>query len=277
MSRITACFARLQGEGRTALIPYVSAGDPEPWVTVPLLHALVEAGADIIEIGVPFSDPMADGPIIQKACERALSNGVSLDGVLDMVKQFRDKNSDTPIVLMGYANPLEAMGYEVFAKKAQAVGVDGLLTVDMPPEESAELKALMDAHEIDTIFLVAPTTSVERIKKIAEYAKGFVYYVSIKGVTGTAVLDINDVAAKLEEIRQHTALPVGVGFGIKDGHSAAAVAQVADAVVVGSTLVRCIEEYANRPQELPAAVASVLAEMRRAINACDVVSATVQK
>ena len=228
MSRIKECFKNLQADGQTALIPYVTAGDPEPWVTVPLLHALVDAGADIIELGVPFSDPMSDGPVIQKACERALKNDVTLDSILDMVKQFREKNNHTPIVLMGYANPLEAMGYEKFAKKAQAVGVDG--------------------------------------------AKGFIYYVSIKGVTGAAALEINEVTAKLEEIRKYTSLPVGVGFGIRDGRSAAAVAEVADAVVVGSTLVRCIEEHSNRPQELPAAVASLLAEMRHAINARDLAS-----
>lgn len=272
MSRISECFKNLQADGQTALIPYVTAGDPEPWVTVPLMHALVEAGADIIELGVPFSDPMSDGPVIQKACERALKNDVTLNSILDMVKQFRDKNTHTPVVLMGYANPLEAMGYIKFAEKAQTVGVDGVLTVDMPPEESGEFKQLMDSHNIDTIFLVAPTTSAERMKKIAEYAKGFIYYVSIKGVTGAAALEINEVTAKLEEIRQYTSLPVGVGFGIRDGRSAAAVAQVADAVVVGSTLVRCIEEHANRPQELPAAVASLLAEMRHAINARDLAS-----
>lgn len=272
MSRIEECFRNLHADGQTALIPYVTAGDPEPWVTVPLLHALVEAGADIIELGVPFSDPMSDGPVIQKACERALKNDVSLSSILDMVKQFREKNSHTPLVLMGYANPLEAMGYEAFAKKAQAAGVDGVLTVDMPPEESDEFKQLMDAHGIDTIFLVAPTTSPERMKKIAQYAKGFIYYVSIKGVTGAAALEIDEVTSKLEDIRKYTQLPVGVGFGIRDGRSAAVVAQVADAVVVGSTLVRCIEEHANRPQELPAAVASMLAEMRHAINARDLAS-----
>ena len=272
MSRIKECFKNLQADGQTALIPYVTAGDPEPWVTVPLLHALVDAGADIIELGVPFSDPMSDGPVIQKACERALKNDVTLDSILDMVKQFREKNNHTPLVLMGYANPLEAMGYEKFAKKAQAVGVDGVLTVDMPPEESDEFLRLMDGHDIDTIFLVAPTTSAERMQKIAQHAKGFIYYVSIKGVTGAAALEINEVTAKLEEIRKYTSLPVGVGFGIRDGRSAAAVAEVADAVVVGSTLVRCIEEHSNRPQELPAAVASILAEMRHAINARDLAS-----
>lgn len=273
MSRISQCFQNLKMDGQTALIPYVTAGDPEPWVTVPLMHALVESGADIIELGVPFSDPSSDGPVIQKACERALKNAVTLTHVLAMVKQFREKNTITPVVLMGYSNPLEAIGYQTFAEKAQDAGVDGILTVDMPPEESEEFKAIMDSHKIDTIFLVAPTTSPQRMQKIANIAKGFIYYVSIKGVTGTAVLDINEVSAKLTDLRKYTQLPLGVGFGIKDGKSAAAVAAVADAVVVGSTLVRCIEEHANRPQEIPAAVGGLLAEMRHAINAKDMASA----
>ncbi len=273
MSRISQCFQDLRADGQTALIPYVTAGDPEPWVTVPLMHALVDAGADIIELGVPFSDPSSDGPVIQKACERALQNDVTLNHVLDMVKQFRDKNKTTPVVLMGYSNPLEAIGYQVFAEKAQKVGVDGILTVDMPPEESEEFRATMDAHDIDTIFLVAPTTSPERMKMIASFARGFIYYVSIKGVTGAAAIDVDEVARKLSQLREFTDLPLGVGFGIRDGKSAAAVSEVADAVVVGSTLVRCIEEHANRPQELPAAVASLLAEMRHAINARDMASA----
>ncbi|AFJ03648.1 Tryptophan synthase alpha chain [Methylophaga frappieri] len=273
MSRINQCFKDLKANGQTALIPYVTAGDPEPWVTVPLLHALVDAGADIIELGVPFSDPSSDGPVIQKACERALQNDVSLNHVLEMVKQFRDKNQTTPIVLMGYANPIEAYGYEAFAEKASVVGVDGVLTVDMPPEESDLFREQLEKHEIDTIFLVAPTTSEQRMKLIAQHARGFIYYVSIKGVTGTAALNVDEVSAKLSVLRNVTALPLGVGFGIRDGKSAAAVSEVADAVVVGSTLVRCIEEHANRPQELPAAVAAMLAEMRHAINARDLASA----
>ena len=179
MSRISQCFQDLRADGQTALIPYVTAGDPEPWVTVPLMHALVEAGADIIELGVPFSDPASDGPVIQKACERALQNDVTLNHVLDMVKQFRDKNKTTPVVLMGYANPLEAIGYQTFAEKAQKVGVDGVLTVDMPPEESDEFRAIMVAHEIDTIFLVAPTTSAKRMQMIAGFAKGFIYFIDL--------------------------------------------------------------------------------------------------
>jgi len=269
MSRISQCFENLKADGQTALIPYVTAGDPEPWVTVPVMHALVEAGANILELGIPFSDPMSDGPVIQKACERALKYEVSLMHVLDMVKKFREKDSDTPVVLMGYANPIEAMGYQLFAQLAQQAGVDGVLTVDMPPEEADKFLPLMDKHGIDTIFLVAPTTSKERMAKIAQHAKGFIYYISIKGVTGSAALDVSSVEAKLAELRSCTDLPLGVGFGIRDGKSAAAVSEVADAVVVGSTLVRCIEEHADRPEELPAAVAGLLAEMRHAINARD--------
>ena len=269
MSRISQCFENLKADGQTALIPYVTAGDPEPWVTVPVMHALVEAGADILELGIPFSDPMSDGPVIQKACERALKYEVSLIHVLDMVKKFREKDTDTPVVLMGYANPIEAMGYKMFAQLAQHAGVDGVLTVDMPPEEADEFLSLMDEHGIDTIFLVAPTTSKERMQKIAQYARGFIYYISIKGVTGSAALDVSSVEAQLADLRSCTDLPIGVGFGIRDGQSAAAVANVADAVIVGSTLVRCIEEHADRPEELPAAVAGLLAEMRHAINARD--------
>jgi tryptophan synthase alpha chain len=198
-----------------------------------------------------------------------LKNDVTLDSILDMVKQFREKNNHTPLVLMGYANPLEAMGYEKFAKKAQAVGVDGVLTVDMPPEESDEFLPIMNSADIDTIFLVAPTTTLERMEKIAKYARGFIYYVSIKGVTGTAALDISEVTDKLALLRERTDLPLGVGFGIRDGKSAAAVSEVADAVVVGSTLVSCIEDHANKPEELPATLAGLLAEMRYAINARD--------
>ncbi|MBL4761834.1 MAG: tryptophan synthase subunit alpha [Methylophaga sp.] len=269
MSRISQCFANLKADGQTALIPYITAGDPEPWVTVPILHALVDAGANILELGIPFSDPMSDGAIIQKACERALKNDVSISQVLDMVAEFRKKDTETPIVLMGYANPIESMGYEAFAKKAQQVGVDGVLTVDMPPEETDEFLPLMTEHGIDTIFLVAPTTTKERMAYIAQHAKGFIYYVSIKGVTGSAVLDMAEVADKLSQLQQCTNLPLGVGFGIRDGKSAAAVSKVADGVVVGSTLVRCIAEHADRPENIAQAVASLLAEMRHAINAQD--------
>ncbi|RLA03289.1 MAG: tryptophan synthase subunit alpha [Gammaproteobacteria bacterium] len=271
MNRINQCFQKLKRNDQTALISYVTAGDPEPWVTVPLLHALVDAGADILELGVPFSDPMSDGPVIQKACERALKNDVSIHHVFDMVRQFREKDKETPIVLMGYANPIEAIGYKAFAQQSQAAGVDGVLTVDMPPEEAEnEFLPLMKEYGVDTIFLVAPTTSEQRMAKIAQHASGFIYYVSIKGVTGAAALDVSDVSKKLSQLRKCTDLPIGVGFGIRDGKSAAKVATIADAVVVGSALVNCIEEHADRAEEIPAMVAGRLAEMRHAINAQDI-------
>jgi tryptophan synthase alpha chain len=214
MSRIAEKMQALQQQGRRALIPYIAAGDPEPWVTVPLMHALVKHGADILELGVPFSDPMADGPVIQRAAERALKHKISLTHVLAMVHEFRDKDKTTPVVLMGYLNPIEVMGYTRFAKEAAAAGVDGVLTVDLPPEEAHGFQTAMKGQGLDTIFLLAPTSPVERIKLIAKAASGFIYYVSLRGVTGAANLDVREVAAKLKEIRGHTKLPLGVGFGI---------------------------------------------------------------
>ncbi|MDE2090157.1 MAG: tryptophan synthase subunit alpha, partial [Gammaproteobacteria bacterium] len=231
MSRISACFTRLRSEGRKALIPYITAGDPNPAVTVPLMHAMVAAGADIIEVGVPFSDPMADGPVIQQACERALAHHVSLNMVLGMVRQFRREDGMTPVVLMGYLNPVEVMGYEPFAAAAAQAGVDGVLTVDLPPEEGYDLIGHLRRYGLDPIFLLAPNTTQTRAAMICAAASGFIYYVSLKGVTGAATLDAEAVARKLEEIRTVTKLPSGVGFGIRDGASAAQVATVADAVV----------------------------------------------
>ena len=267
MSRIAACFASLHDAGRKALIPYVTAGDPHPEVTVPLLHALVAAGADIIELGVPFSDPMADGPVIQQACERALAHHVSLHQVLAMVQEFRRQNTTTPVVLMGYLNPVEVMGYEAFAAAAAQAGVDGVLTVDLPPEEGHDLVERLRQQALDPIFLLAPTTTPARLKKICATASGFVYYVSLKGVTGAATLDPTAVADKVKEIRGITALPIGVGFGIRDGASAAAVAAVADAVIVGSTLVSKIGALADTPDKIPVEAAALLSEMRRAMDA----------
>lgn len=266
MSRIGARFAALAAGARKALVPYVTAGDPEPGVTVPLMHALVEAGADLLEIGVPFSDPMADGPVIQAACERALAHHVSLREVLGMVREFRGRDSDTPVVLMGYLNPIEVMGYGVFARAAAEAGVDGVLVVDLPPEEAAGLTDVLQETEIDPIFLLAPTSNETRIRRIAAAASGFLYYVSLKGVTGSARLDVAAVADKLELIRQYTDLPVGVGFGVSDAESAAAVAQVADAVVVGSALVRRIADLAEAPDQIPGAVAEIVAAMRQAMD-----------
>lgn len=267
MSRIGRRFEALKAAGRKALIPYVTAGDPAPDVTVPLMHGLVEAGADIIELGVPFSDPMADGPVIQQACERALVHHVSLRDVLQMVRRFRERDAETPVVLMGYLNPIEVIGYPTYAALAAEAGVDGTLTVDMPPDEGHELELALEEQGIDPIFLVAPTSSPERIRRITRSARGFVYYVSLKGVTGAANLDVETVARKVAEIRSVTELPVGVGFGIKDGPTAAAVARVADAVVVGSALVRRVGELAATPERIVPQVTAILAQMRQAIDA----------
>jgi tryptophan synthase alpha chain len=266
MNRITHRFQELRRARRKALIPYITAGDPRPELTVPMLHTLVAAGADIIELGVPFSDPMADGPVIQKACERALAEGMSLRRVLELVREFRRTDIETPLVLMGYLNPIESMGYDAFVAGARAAGVDGVLTVDLPPEEAAELAEPLKAAGIAPIFLLAPTTSSERIRHTAELAQGYLYYVSLKGVTGSAALNITEVADKLAEIRALTDLPLGVGFGIKDPASAAAVAQVADAVVVGSALVGRMGELADDPERMRREVGGLLGAMRRAMS-----------
>lgn len=244
MSRIAATFDRLKLAKRKALIPFVTAGDPDPKLTVPLMHALVEAGADVIELGVPFSDPMADGPTIQRASERALKHGVGLRDVLDMVRQFRAKDANTPVVLMGYGNPIEAMGWEAFAQRCAEVGVDGVLTVDFPPEESHEAFGHLQTHGIDPIFLLAPTTRDERVERVARQARGYVYYVSLKGVTGAGNLDLSEVEKRIPQLRKHISLPIGVGFGIRDAETARQVAQVADAVVIGSRIVQEIENSA---------------------------------
>ena len=267
MSRIKACFDQLKTDGRKALIPFVTAGDPNPNVTVPLMHAMVNAGASIIELGVPFSDPMADGPVIQKAAERALEHHTGMNDVMDMVRQFREKDNTTPVVLMGYLNPIEVMGYQIFAEKCADAGVDGVLTVDSPPEESDELIATLSANAVDLIYLLAPTSSKERIEKITAAASGFVYYVAIKGVTGAAHLDLQSVADKMAEIRAITDLPLGVGFGIKDADTARSVAGLADAVVVGSALVTLVGKYADQPDKINQAVADVLSSMRTAMDA----------
>lgn len=265
MSKIQATFARLQAQGRKALIPFITAGEPDPALTVPLMHALVESGVDIIELGVPFSDPMADGPTIQRASERALAKGVTLRKVLAMVAEFRSRDTETPVVLMGYANPVEAMGVEVFAERAQAAGVDGVLVVDYPPEESADYVAALRRHELDPIFLLAPTSSEQRITEAGTHASGYVYYVSLKGVTGSAALDVAAVAARIPEIRARTGVPVGVGFGIRDAATAGAVAAVADAVVVGSRIIEEIEK--SEPGEVIDRVRALVAELRRGIDA----------
>lgn len=270
MSRIQGCFEALRERGRRALIPYVVAGDPEPTWTVDLLCALVDGGADILELGIPFSDPMSEGPVIQRAHERALAAGMRLRGALEIVTEFRRRDPDTPLLLMGYANPVEHMGYPVFADRASAAGVDALLTVDIPPEEVESVNRELKRVGMDNIFLIAPTTPAARMDLIASQASGFIYYVSLKGVTGAGHLDRGDVAAHLEEIRRHTALPVCVGFGIKDGPSAAALAEFADGVVVGSALVQRIADAraggADREAVLAAARA-MMADIREHIDA----------
>ncbi|MFM7533742.1 MAG: tryptophan synthase subunit alpha [Rubrivivax sp.] len=270
MSRIQSVLAALQAEGRQALIPYVTAGDPDPAQAVAVMHALAAGGADIIELGVPFSDPMADGPVIQKASERALARGVGLRQVLQWVREFRTADPATPVVLMGYANPIER--YELrdgpgsFVAAAADAGVDGVLVVDYPPEECKAFAARLAAHGLDPIFLLAPTSTDARIEQVGRIATGYVYYVSLKGVTGAGNLDTDAVAQAVPRIRAHVKVPVGVGFGIRDAASARAVAQVADAVVIGSRLVQILEA-AGQGDNVPAAARAFMAEMRAAIDA----------
>ena len=266
MSRIAQQFLTLKRHRRSALVPFIMAGDPEPWVTVPLMHALVKSGADVLELGVPFSDPMADGPVIQRAAERALKHKISLTRVLAMVREFRDKDKTTPVVLMGYLNPFEVMGYASFALQAATAGVDGVLTVDLPPEEAEPLRAALRSHELDAIFLLAPTSESERIKLIAEAASGFIYYVSLRGVTGASHLDVREVTAKLKEIRSATSLPLGVGFGISSPETAAQVAEIADAVVVGSAVVKRMEDMAATPDKILTEVPAFTARLREAMD-----------
>ncbi len=269
MSRLAALFTSLKTQGRKALVPYIVAGDPEPSVTVNLMHELVRQGADIIELGVPFSDPMAEGPVIQLAHERALAHHVSLTMALAMVAEFRETDSKTAVVLMGYANPIERMGYSVFAERAAAAGLDGLLTVDMPPEEAEEPSRILKAAGIDNIFLLAPTTDNARIAKIAALASGYLYCVALKGVTGAGNLDVASVTQLLNNIKAHTDLPITVGFGIKDGASAAALAPLCEGVVVGSALIERLVA-ADRTQDSGvwiASVAGLIGEMRAAIDA----------
>lgn len=266
MSRLKEKFATLKSNKRKALIPFVTAGDPQPSVTVNLLHDMVKAGADIIELGVPFSDPMAEGPVIQAACERALEHNVSLTDVLGMVKEFRQQDNLTPIVLMGYLNPVEVMGYKTFAESAATAGADGVILVDLPPEEGEDLVVELKARDIDPIFLLAPTSTSERMASICAMASGFVYYVSLKGVTGAANLDVQGVVEKVNQIRTHTDIPVGVGFGIRDAESAAQVAAVADAVVVGSAVVKHVAENPNDPVKISQGICGLLSSMREAMD-----------
>lgn len=266
MSRLKTRFDELAKTGRKALIPFITAGDPNPQFTVPMMHAMVEAGADVIELGVPFSDPMADGPVIQRASERALEHHTGLRNVLSFVSEFRKKDQQTPIVLMGYLNPIEIMGYEDFANGAQRAEVDGVLTVDLPPEEADECVALLKARDIDQIFLLAPNSSAERIKKMDAVGSGYLYYVSIKGVTGAGHLDTDDVKKKLVEIRANTDLPVGVGFGVKTAETAKTIASLADGVVVGSAFISKIEQNLDNPEQAKKEIIELLTSMRQAMD-----------
>lgn len=266
MSRLSDKFEALSRVNRKALIPFITAGDPHPRYTVPLMHAMVEAGADIIELGVPFSDPMADGPVIQRASERALAHKVNLSHVLEMVSRFREGDRHTPVVLMGYLNPLECMGYEKFAALAEAAELDGILTVDMPFEEYGDFLSVLERAGIDPIFLLAPNSDALRIQSVGKYGRGYLYYVSLKGVTGASHLQFASVEKKLGQIRGLTRLPVAIGFGVKDADTAAAIADLADGVVVGSALIENIEKNLDHPEKIEDAVISVIRPMREAMD-----------
>ena len=265
MSRIQGRFEALAKARRKALIPYITAGDPHPSLTVPLMQALVEAGSDILELGVPFSDPMADGPVIQRSGERALKHGVGLAHVLGMVSEFRRKDSETPIVLMGYANPIEAMGIERFAAAAKAAGIDGVIVVDYPPEECLDFCALMKRNGVDPIFLLAPTSTKKRIDEVARSGSGYLYYVSLRGVTGASNIDFSEISNKIPAIRAATRMPIGVGLGIRDAESARRIAVSADAVVIGSRIIQEIE--AGAPDQAVARVKAFLQPIRQALDA----------
>jgi len=267
MSRIQSIFEQLKGSNRRALIPFITAGDPSAELTVPLMHALVEGGADIIELGVPFSDPMADGPTIQRASERALARGMSLRKVFAIVSMFRETDAHTPVVLMGYANPVEAMGVTAFVSGARAAGVDGVLIVDYPPEECRTFADEAKRAGLDPIFLLAPTSSEQRFDDVAEAGSGYIYYVSLKGVTGAATLNFDEIAARIPRIRERVGMPVGVGFGIRDAESARRIGEVADAVVIGS---RIIEEIENSPaDQVMVNVRSFVAGIRTALDSLE--------
>ncbi|PRC93159.1 tryptophan synthase subunit alpha [Solimicrobium silvestre] len=268
MSRIKNTFAELAKNGRKGLIPFITAGDPSPAITVQLMHALVRGGADIIELGVPFSDPMADGPVIQRASERALKHGVGLIDVLQCVREFRASNKITPVVLMGYANPIERMGIELFVSESANAGVDGVLVVDYPPEECVAYAACMKKHGLDVIFLLAPTSTDQRIAQVAQIASGYVYYVSLKGVTGNNAIDLSEVNRMLPKIKQHVQVPVAVGFGVRDAATAKLISHVADAVVIGSRIIQEIETHdANlAPDLMLTSVQDFLSTVRQAMN-----------
>lgn len=266
MSRIAGRFTQLAAQNKKALIPYLTAGDPDLQQTLTLMHAMVAAGADILELGVPFSDPMAEGPVIQRAMERALERKVSLKDVLQLVQAFRQTDADTPVLLMGYLNPVEVMGYAEFTQAAQDAGVDGVLLVDLPPEEADEFLPMLKQAQLDMVFLVSPTTTDSRIQAVSSASSGFVYYVSLKGVTGAGHLDAAAVAQRVARIKQFIDLPVGVGFGIKDADCAAQIATVADAVVVGSALVHLVEQHHTDTKAMQQAVSALISSMRQAMD-----------
>ena len=271
MSRIAATFAALKAEGRKALIPYVTAGDPYPDATVDIMLAMAKAGADVIELGVPFSDPMADGPVIQRAAERAVAKGIGMPQVLAYVRGFRASDGMTPVVLMGYANPIERYGIDRFVADAKDAGVDGVLVVDYPPEECEAFAGTLQSHGLDPIFLLAPTSTEQRMALVGRAASGYVYYVSLKGVTGAGHLDTGEVARMVPRIKEHVKLPVGVGFGIRDAQTAKAVGAVSDAVVIGSAIVQLLETQAR--DNVAAAGGRFIADIRRALDSLEGVHA----
>ncbi len=266
MSRLATRFEELAKTGRKALIPFITAGDPKPEFTVPMMHAMVEAGVDVIELGVPFSDPMADGPVIQRASERALAHKMSLRRTLEIATEFRKTDQKTPVVLMGYLNPIEAMGYENFANAAQLADIDGVLTVDLPPEEGVECGALLKARGVDPIFLLAPNSTDERVKKMDASGSGYIYYVSLKGVTGAGHLNVADVENKVKQIKANTQLPIAIGFGVKDADTAKTVANIGDGVVIGSALISKIEANLDDPDQAKNEIIELLTSIRHALD-----------
>lgn len=264
MSRIQQTLALLKKKNKKGLIPFITAGFPSPEQTVPLMHAIAEGGGDIIELGIPFSDPMADGPVIQRSSEAALAKGMTLKKVLDMVETFRRSNQTTPIVLMGYANPIERMGADLFVKEAAAKGVDGVLVVDYPPEEAGDFAKALKAVGLDMIFLLAPTSTDERVKKIAGIASGYIYYVSLRGVTGADSLNVSEVKTRIEEIRKYITVPIGVGFGIRDAETAKALSAAADAVIIGSRIIQELDKA--EPGKAPEKIRTFLSSIRQALD-----------
>ncbi|MDG2252233.1 MAG: tryptophan synthase subunit alpha [Methylophilaceae bacterium] len=264
MSKIESTFLRLKSENKKALIPFITAGDPHPDMTVNMLHTLVESGADMIEVGIPFSDPMADGPVIQRASERALANDVGIKKTIQLVKEFRKQDTKTPIILMGYANPIEAIGIKDFVNQIKEADVDGVITVDYPPEESKDFVTLLREQDIDSIFLLSPTTEDNRIKLITEQATGFLYYVSLKGVTGSANIDIKQVSDRVNNIKKYSNLPIAVGFGVKDAETAKQVALISDAVVIGSRIIKEVEN--SNQEDLLENIRSLMTEIKSTIS-----------